>query len=82
MNNTHQPFIITRDGSSQSALVVGDTIKCESGCDYARIKEIANGWPQLEMMDGNIPAIGQVIPIHCKCGSVAIKWEDDLRAGK
>jgi hypothetical protein len=62
---------------SAEAGIIGDTIKCTNGCDYAKIVGIESGWPKLEMLNGNIPALGQMLPIKCNCGAVAIDWNEN-----
>lgn len=77
-----QPLEIDPGFNALRVLAPGDTIRCEAGCDYAKVSEAGvsgklNGcWPKLEMLNLNIPALGQIIPIKCNCGAVAIKWGD------
>lgn len=71
----HKPFIV----ESLLAVQSGDMIKCEAGCDYARVIEAGNpdkhnGWaPKLDMLEGNQSPLDMLMPIRCKCGAIAIK---------
>jgi hypothetical protein len=66
---------------SAGAGLIGDVIKCTNGCNYAKIVGVENGWPELEMLNGNIPALGQMLPIKCNCGGVAVDWNENTPIG-
>lgn len=67
----HQPFIVTGEPNSFEA---GDLVRCEAGCDYAEIVGVTNlGWPDMKPLGKNQSPFGQLFPVKCSCGAVAIR---------